>query len=67
MTLVCSWFHQSYSRERITAIAVARASFEEASGRWQVLTETTTKLLPVTVKCHHLSDFDSEKSQLGNL
>lgn len=65
MTLVCCWLDQSYSRERITAIADARASFKDTSGRWQVLAETTTKLLPVTVKCHRLSDFDPATSQLA--
>lgn len=65
MTLVCCWLDQSYSRERITAIADARASFKDASGRWHVLVETTTKLLPVTVRCHRLSDFDPATSQLA--
>lgn len=65
MTLLCCWFDQSYSRERITAIADAQASYKDASGHWQVLTETTTKLLPVTVKCHRLSDFDPATSRLA--
>jgi hypothetical protein len=56
---------QSYSRERITAIADARASFKDASGRWHVLAQTTTKLLPVTVRCHRLSDFDPATSRLA--
>lgn len=67
MTLVCCWLDQSTSRERITAIADARASFLDGNDKWQVLNETTTKLLPVTVSCHELAtQFDPGTSRFAN-
>src|SRR5262245_37154093 len=55
MTIVCCWFDRSFGRNRITAIADARAA-RKVNERWVPLAETTVKLFKADVKCHAMTD-----------
>lgn len=52
MTIMCCWFDQSYSHDRMTGIADERAAVEKKKGEWTPLTESTVKLFRLSVKCH---------------
>lgn len=60
MTIVCCWLDESYSRRRITAIADARAAVQDGTGNWTPLSDTTTKLFRMSVKCHSMESFCTE-------
>jgi hypothetical protein len=55
MTIMCCWFNQSYSLDRLTGIADERAAVEEKRDVWKPLTETAVKLFRLTANCHALS------------
>jgi hypothetical protein len=58
MTVVCCWLNNSYGQSRITAIADTRATQRWTDGTYKVLTETTSKLFRVRVRCHDLNGLD---------
>ena len=60
MTIMCCWFDQSYSRDRMTGIADARAATEDKKDVWTPLTESTVKLFRLRLNCHALENFQSE-------
>jgi hypothetical protein len=60
MTLVCCWLDYSFGRARITAIADTRACLRLATGAYQPLSETTTKLFRLRVHCHDLASLDPD-------
>lgn len=60
MTLVCCWLNESYGRTRITAIADARASFQRPDGSYEIISDATSKLLRLRVRCHHLNALNHE-------
>lgn len=51
MTLVCVRIDNSFSTRRLTALADTRASFRRTDGSWKTLSDTTTKLFALPVRC----------------
>lgn len=54
MTLVCVRLEESFGVPRITALADTRASFRRTDGSFKTVSDTTTKLFALPVRCYPL-------------
>ncbi|KAB2688938.1 hypothetical protein [Brucella tritici] len=54
MTLVCVRLEKSFGVDRITALADTRASIRRPDGSFKTVSDTTTKLFAVPVRCYTL-------------
>lgn len=54
VTLICVRLEKSFGVERITALADARASIRRSDGSFKTVSDTTTKLFAVPVRCYTL-------------
>jgi hypothetical protein len=66
MTVVCCWLDNSYGRSRITSIADARISSQLPNGNWVKVSDNTTKLFSISIRCHSANSFDADTSRLTN-
>jgi len=55
MTLVCVRLEESFGVARITALADTRASIHRGDGTFKTVSDTTTKLFAVPVRCYPLN------------
>lgn len=55
MTLVCVRLEKSFGVNRITALADTRASIRRPDGSFKTVSDTTTKLFAVPVRCYMLN------------
>lgn len=52
MTLICVRLDKSFSTTRMVALADSRASIRRDDGSWKVVSDTTTKLFALPVRCY---------------
>lgn len=52
MTLICVRLDKSFSTTRIVALADSRASIRRDDGSWKAVSDTTTKLFALPVRCY---------------